>query len=56
MKNLILALLFCLFIIPIASAHRVGNGGDYLRGTFLSLGQKIIKYLEEDFSGRSLVA
>jgi hypothetical protein len=56
MKNLMITLFFCLSITPIASAHRVGNGGDYLRGTFLSLGQKIIKYLEEDFSGRSLVA
>lgn len=35
--------------------HRVGNGGDYLRGQFLALGHQIILFLQETEVGRNLV-
>ncbi len=36
--------------------HKVGNGGDYLRGQFMALGQQIILFLESTEDGQSLVA
>lgn len=35
--------------------HKVGNGGDYLRGQFIALGQQIILFLEETEAGQNLV-
>ncbi|MCC2678197.1 MAG: hypothetical protein K0R29_773 [Pseudobdellovibrio sp.] len=36
--------------------HKVGNGGDYLRGQFIALGQQIILFLEETEDGQNLVS
>jgi hypothetical protein len=34
--------------------HRVGNGGDYLRSQFISIGTQVIRYLETTLDGQNL--
>lgn len=34
--------------------HRVGNGGDYLRSQFISIGTQVIRYLENTLDGQNL--
>ncbi len=36
--------------------HKVGNGGDYLRGQFLGVGQQVLNYLEQTQEGKDLLA
>lgn len=38
------------------AGHRVGNGGDHIRGTFIEAGHAVIKYLSESDDGSRLVA
>jgi hypothetical protein len=35
--------------------HRVGNGGDYIRSTFIHLGEKVMQFLETTDEGHALV-
>lgn len=37
------------------SAYRVGNGGDYIRATYIRMGEAIIDYLENTTSGQEIV-
>jgi hypothetical protein len=39
-----------------ASAHRVGNGGDHIRASFIQMGQAVIEYLEETQEGAQIVS
>ena len=36
--------------------HKVGNGGDYLRSTFIKMGQKVIEFLTTTEAGAQLVS
>lgn len=35
--------------------HKVGNGGDYIRSTFIQLGQKVLQYLTTTDAGDAIV-
>ena len=37
------------------SAHKVGNGGDYIRGTYIRMGDAIVDYLQNTEQGQLLV-
>ncbi len=57
-KNLKAAVLMGLLTITTslpAFAHRVGNGGDHVRATFLQMGQAVIDYLQQTQEGAALV-
>src|SRR5690606_31034096 len=41
---------------PALSGHRLGNGGDHVRATFLRMGQATLSYLQETDSGAAIVA
>lgn len=38
----------------VLAGHAVGNGGDYIRSTFLQVGEACLKYLGEDPAGQDL--
>jgi hypothetical protein len=42
--------------VPAFSGHMVGNGGDFLRATFISQGNSVIEVLENTEAGRKLVS
>lgn len=41
---------------PTSHAHKVGNGGDYLRATFISMGKSVLSYLNDTKDGQRVVA
>jgi hypothetical protein len=45
-----------LIFSPLArSAYKVGNGGDYIRATYIKMGEAIINYLENTEKGQNLL-
>lgn len=48
-------ILFLLFSDSAFAGHFVGNGGDYIRGTFIQVGQTVLNHLQETDLGSSLV-
>ncbi len=48
-------ILFLLFSYSAFAGHFVGNGGDYIRGTFIQVGQTVLNHLQETDLGSSLV-
>ncbi|MBY0414189.1 MAG: DUF4360 domain-containing protein [Bdellovibrionales bacterium] len=38
------------------SAHKVGNGGDYIRGTFISMGKVVAQFLGQTKEGQKILA
>ena len=38
-----------------STEHKVGNGGDYLRGQFLAIGNQVLRYLEQTEDGQKLL-
>lgn len=41
--------------LPSGAGHAVGNGGDYIRATFLQMGQAIVNHLQNSAKGQALV-
>jgi hypothetical protein len=52
MRKLLMLLFFC---VPAFSGHMVGNGGDYIRASFISLGNSVVDVLENTDAGRNLL-
>lgn len=54
-------ILFPLFIFALTTmsqnsyAHKVGNGGDYLRATYISMGKSVVKYLNDTTTGQKVL-
>lgn len=53
MKKIILMSVMALSLT--AQAHRVGNGGDHIRASFIQVGQAVIEFLETTQQGAALV-
>ena len=54
-NNCLLILLIALIQHVAFAGHRVGNGGDYIRGTFIEAGNAVIRFLSESDEGARLV-
>lgn len=51
------SLIFCIFLAANnAFAHRVGNGGDHVRATYIQMGEAVLEYLNETQQGQKLVS
>lgn len=56
MKKLVLIAAVAGLMAPNAFAgHRVGNGGDYIRATYISMGEAIAEFLKDTEQGQKLV-
>lgn len=58
MKNLRLALLTVLLVLSTSTGfagHRVGNGGDHIRASFILMGEAVLEYLVETEQGQKLL-
>jgi hypothetical protein len=57
MKKIItMTFIFALMLISQNSyAHKVGNGGDYLRATYISMGKVVVDYLNNTKDGQKLI-
>lgn len=57
MKKILSLLLLTLLLTHIESAyaHKVGNGGDYLRATFIAMGKSSLKYLNDTKDGSEIL-
>jgi hypothetical protein len=51
-----IAMMIALFVsLRTYAGHFVGNGGDYIRGTYIQVGQVILNHLQETESGAAIV-
>ena len=58
MKNIFKLFLITLLISSANSAyaHKVGNGGDYLRATYIAMGKSTLKYLNDTKEGNEILS
>ena len=52
---LILLASFLSLSTPVQAGHFTGNGGDYIRGTFMKMGSAVLDYLRQTPQGQALV-
>ena len=52
----VLSLSLLAFAAPAQAGHVTGNGGDYVRGTFLRMGHVVLDYLKDSEAGAQIIS
>jgi hypothetical protein len=52
---IITALCSVFFLASYSQAHRLGNGGDHIRATYIKVGESVLDYLQTTKSGKDLL-